>query len=226
MIAVIDYGAGNLRSVVRALHHVGATLHITDDPAVVAAADAVVLPGVGATRDTMQELGRRGLLDVIPQVIRNNTPFLAVCVGMQVLAAASEEFGNHACLSIVPGVVRRLPASAGKVPQIGWNQVHYTRNHPLLAGIPNDTDFYFVHSFFVDTPAPEIVVGETEYGRWFPSIIAQGSMFATQFHPEKSGRWGLQVYRNFIELVERHPVADAAVGREATIASPSFRPVR
>jgi len=226
MIAVIDYGAGNLRSVVRALHHVGATLHITDDPDIIATADAVVLPGVGATRDTMQELGRRGLLDVIPQVIQNNTPFLAVCVGMQVLAAASEEFGEHACLNIVPGVVRRLPASAGKVPQIGWNQVRYTRDHPLLAGIPNNTDFYFVHSYVVDTPAHDIVVGETEYGRWFPSIIAQGSMFATQFHPEKSGRWGLQVYRNFVQLAQEQPVADAAVGREATVASPSFRPVR
>jgi glutamine amidotransferase len=226
MIAVIDYGAGNLRSVVRALHHVGATLHITDDPAVVAAADGVVLPGVGATRDTMNELGRRGLLDIIPQVIRNDTPFLAVCVGMQVLATASEEFGEHACLNIVPGVVRRLPASAGKVPQIGWNQVRYTRAHPLLAGIPDNTDFYFVHSFRVDTPACDIVVGETEYGEWFPSIISHGSMFATQFHPEKSGRSGLQLYRNFVALVEEQPVADAAVGREAMPASPSFRRAR
>jgi glutamine amidotransferase len=222
MIAVIDYGAGNLRSVVRALHHVGATLHITDDPAVVAAADGVVLPGVGATRDTMTELERRGLLDVIPQVIHNNTPFLGVCVGMQVLATASEEFGEHACLNIVPGVVRRLPASAGKVPQIGWNQVRYTRPHPLLHGIPDNTDFYFVHSFRIDTPARDIVVGETEYGAWFPSIIAQGSMFATQFHPEKSGRWGLQLYSNFVALVEQ-PVADVAVGREAMPASLSFR---
>lgn len=220
MIAVIDYGAGNLRSVVRALQHVGANLQVTDDPQVVAAADGVVLPGVGATRDTMQELGRRNLVDVIHQVIANNTPFLGVCVGMQVLATASEEWGQHDCLGIVPGVVRRLPSTAGKVPQIGWNQVRLERTHPVLVGIPDNTNFYFVHSFYVDTLDPEIAVGRTDYGLWFPSIIARGSMVATQFHPEKSGRWGLAVYQNFVQWVEaQQPVTDTAVGHAASLTS-------
>ncbi len=205
MIAVIDYGAGNLRSAVRALQHVGAALTVSDDPKVIAAADGVVLPGVGATRDTMQELERRGLTSVIPEVIERRTPFLGICVGMQVLAETSEEWGAHACLGVVPGSVRRLPEAGGKVPQIGWNQVHFATEHPLFASIPDGADFYFVHSFYVDTAAPEIVAGRTAYGVEFPSVLAFGSAVATQFHPEKSGRWGLQLLRNFVGLVEAHP---------------------
>lgn len=204
MIAVIDYGAGNLRSAVRALRHVGADLTVTDDPAVIAAAQGVVLPGVGATFDTMSELDRRGLSAVIPQVIAVQTPFLGICVGMQVLAQTSEEFGEHACLGVVPGRVRKLPESAGKVPQIGWNQVRFGNpDHPVLSGIPDGTDFYFVHSYYVDTPDDSIVAGRTEYGVHFPALLAFGSAVATQFHPEKSGRWGLALLRNFVQLVER-----------------------
>ncbi len=216
MIAVIDYGAGNLRSAVRALRHVAADLTVTDNPDVIAAADGVVLPGVGATRDTMQELDRRGLTTVIPQVIARHTPFLGICVGMQVLAQTSEEWGTHACLGVVPGNVRRLPDTAGKVPQIGWNQVHFVTEHPLFAGIPDGADFYFVHSFYVDTPAAELVAGRTEYGAVFPSVLAFGSTVATQFHPEKSGRWGLALLRNFVRLVEAHRDADVARRAPAT----------
>lgn len=202
MIAVIDYGAGNLRSAVRALRHVGAELTVTDDPAVIASAQGVVLPGVGATFDTMRELERRGLSAVIPQVIGAQTPFLGICVGMQVLAQFSEEFGEHGCLGVVPGRVRKLPERAGKVPQIGWNQVQLAMpDHPVLAGIPDATDFYFVHSYYVDTPDATIVAGRTEYGVDFPAMLAFGSAFATQFHPEKSGRWGLALLRNFVQLV-------------------------
>ncbi|HEX6292297.1 MAG TPA: imidazole glycerol phosphate synthase subunit HisH [Herpetosiphonaceae bacterium] len=215
MIAVIDYGAGNLRSAVRALDHVGAQLTVTDDPNVIASAQGVVLPGVGATLDTMSELDRRGLSPVIPQVIRADTPFLGICVGMQVLAQISEEFGEHPCLGVVPGRVRKLPERAGKVPQIGWNQARLAMpEHPLLAGIPDATDFYFVHSYYVDTPDRSIVAGWTEYGVEFPSMLAFGSAFATQFHPEKSGRWGLALLRNFVQLVEsrsaRAPVQQGA----------------
>jgi glutamine amidotransferase len=203
MIAVIDYGAGNLRSVVRALHHVGAQLTVTDDPALITSAPGVVLPGVGATSDTMRELDRRGLSPVIPQVIQAQTPFLGICVGMQVLAQISEEFGEHPCLGVVPGRVRKLPERAGKVPQIGWNQARLAMpNHPVLAGIPDDTDFYFVHSYYVDTPNAAIVAGWTDYGVRFPAMLAFGSAFATQFHPEKSGRWGLALLRNFVQSVE------------------------
>jgi glutamine amidotransferase len=212
MIAVIDYGAGNLRSAVRALRHVGAELAVTDDPAVIAAAEGVVLPGVGATFDTMRELERRGLSPVIPQVIQAQTPFLGICVGMQVLAQFSEEFGEHGCLGVVPGRVRKLPERAGKVPQIGWNQVQFAMpDHPVLAGIPDATDFYFVHSYYVDTPDAAIVAGRTEYGVHFPAMLAFGSAFATQFHPEKSGRWGLALLRNFVQLVAARSTTAASV---------------
>ena len=203
MIAVIDYGAGNLRSVVRALQHVGAPLQVTDRPADLLAADGVVLPGVGATRDTMEALDRLELTPVIPELIRSGVPFLGICVGMQVLAELSDEWGAHACLGVIPGRVRRLPDAAGKVPQIGWNQVRFdpASAPAVLQGIPDGTDFYFVHSFYVDTPDDAIVAGRTDYGVAFPSVLAWGSASATQFHPEKSGRWGLALLRNWVRTV-------------------------
>jgi glutamine amidotransferase len=204
MIAVIDYGAGNLRSAVRALEHVGAPLRVTNRPADLRAADAVALPGVGATRDTMDALDRLELSPVIPELIRSGVPFLGICVGMQVLAEMSDEWGAHRCLGVIPGRVRRLPESGGKVPQIGWNQVRLNAADPppLLEGIPDGTDFYFVHSFYVDTPDGAIVAGRTDYGVTFPSVMAWGSAAATQFHPEKSGRWGLTLLRNWVRSVQ------------------------
>jgi glutamine amidotransferase len=201
MIAVINYGAGNLPNAVRALRHVGADLEVTDDPAVVRAADAVVLPGVGATADTMRSLTALGIAQVLPEVAALGRPFLGICVGMQVLLDASEEFGVHPCLGVIGGTVRRLPADAGKIPQIGWNQVRYSpayAGHPLLAGIPDGSDFYFVHSYYCDVADAAIVAGRTDYGIDFPSVIARGNLTAVQFHPEKSGRWGLQLLRNFV----------------------------
>lgn len=214
-IAVIDYGAGNLRSAVRALRHVGADLTVTNDPAVIEAAQGVVLPGVGATRDTMRALDELRLSRLIPALIKVNQPFLGICVGMQVLAEASEEFGQHRCLGVVQGCVRRLPSGTGKIPQIGWNQVHFgaASAHPLLDGIPDGTDFYFVHSYFVDTADERIVAGWTEYSCRFASILSYGSVVATQFHPEKSGRWGLALLRNFVRMVETHQsVTNEGVG--------------
>ncbi len=203
MIAVIDYGAGNLRSAVRALQHVGASLRVTNRPDDLFAADGVVLPGVGATRDTMEALDRLELAPAIPTLIRSGVPFLGICVGMQVLAETSDEWGSHPCLRVIPGHVRRLPETGGKVPQIGWNQVRFDPETApsLLDGIPDGTDFYFVHSFYVDTPDESIVVGRTDYGLPFPSLLAWDRAAATQFHPEKSGRWGLALLRNWVQSV-------------------------
>lgn len=205
-IAVINYGAGNLPNAVRALRAVGADLTVTDDPAAVLAADAVVLPGVGATADTMRSLHALGIARALPEVVAAGRPFLGICVGMQVLLAASVEFGLHECLGIVGGTVRRLPDAAGKIPQIGWNQVCYapaSAGHPLFAGIPDGSDFYFVHSYYCDVDDPAIVAGRTGYGLDFPSVIVRDNLAAVQFHPEKSGKYGLRLLENFVGLAER-----------------------
>lgn len=204
-LAVIDYGAGNLPNVVRALEHIGAPITVTADPAVVAAAPAIVLPGVGATRDTMDALHQRSLAPIIQSAIRRGIPFLGICVGMQVLLDESLEFGQHPCLGVVAGTVRRFTDTDQlKVPQIGWNEVFYPAqqaNHPLYDGIPNGTDFYFVHSYFCDVDDPAIIAGTTSYGLDFPSIIVRESLVAAQFHPEKSGAMGLRFLRNFVQHV-------------------------
>lgn len=205
-IAVINYGAGNLPNAVRALRHVGAELVVTDDPAVVRAAPAVVLPGVGATADTMRSLAELGLIEPLREVVAAGRPLLGICVGMQVLLTSSTEFGEHACLDLVAGVVRRLPDTAGKVPQIGWNQLRIAPQHaahPIFAGIPDGSEVYFVHSFYCDVADQAIVAARTDYGLAFPSLIVHDNLVAMQFHPEKSGRWGLQLLQNFVALCER-----------------------
>src|SRR6266508_3818880 len=170
-IAVIDYGAGNLRSVVRALSKVGATLNVTSDAATVRAAPAVVLPGVGATLDTMQSLQRLELVEAIGEVIRAGTPFLGICVGMQVLCEQSAEFGPHACLGAVHGSVQRLPAGQ-KVPQLGWNQRSYHNDvgrQPLVSNIPDSSVCYFVYSCYCGLADEWLVAGTTDYGIACPS---------------------------------------------------------
>jgi len=199
-IIVIDYGAGNLRSAVRALAHCGAELLVTSDPAVVREAQAVVFPGVGATLDSMNTLHRLNLADAIRDRVAAGVPLLGICVGMQVLCERSEEFGDHDCLGIVGGSVRRLPEGQ-KVPQIGWNQLTLAgeaAGHPLFAGIPDQSYFYFVHSYYCDLTDPANVAGRTEYGVEFPSALLRGNLAGVQFHPEKSGRWGLQLLANFV----------------------------
>lgn len=202
-IAVINYGAGNLPNVVRALRHVGAELEVTADPECVRAATAVVLPGVGATADTMRNLDQLGLSPVIREVVAAGRPFLGICVGMQVLLGSSSEFGDHPCLDLVGGTVRRFPPTAGKIPQIGWNQVAYSSafaKHPLFADIPDNSDFYFVHSYHCDLVDPTLVAGRTVYGLEFASVLVRDNLAAVQFHPEKSGRYGLQLLRNFVTI--------------------------
>ena len=198
-VLVLDYGAGNLRSVARAVEYVGFQPEVTADPRALEQADAVVMPGVGVAADTMRHLHEQALAEPLRAYILAGRPFLGVCMGMQALLTVSEEGGEHPCLDIVPGRVRRLDvANEMKVPHMGWNQVEQLREHPIFAEIPDGSCFYFVHSYYPDPEDQSLVVGRTEYGVAFPSVIARNGLVATQFHPEKSGGVGLQLYRNFL----------------------------
>lgn len=209
MIAIIDYGAGNLRSVAKAFEHLGYRALVTQRREDIERATAVVLPGVGAAADTMRSLQALALTQPIVQTIAAGKPFFGVCLGLQVLLEGSEEGGWQPCLGVIPGVVRRLPlADAGrepgapqlKVPHMGWNQVRQRQHHALFAGIPDEANFYFVHSYYVAPRDRALVAGETEYGIDFCSVVIRERLMATQFHPEKSGVWGLRLYDNFARL--------------------------
>jgi glutamine amidotransferase len=199
MIAILDYGAGNLRSVAKALETVGAAPVITDDPRVIARASGLVVPGQGHTGDAMGNLHRLGMVEPIQQYVASGRPFMGVCLGEQIIFETSDEANGLPCLGIIKGAVRRLPAGQ-KVPHMGWNSVRIRTAHPLLAGVPDGAFFYFVHSYYVDPVDPGVIVGETDYGVTFASVVAQDNVFATQFHPEKSSDIGLQIYRNFAGL--------------------------
>jgi len=198
-VVVLDYGAGNLRSVARAVEHVGFDAQVSADPRALDRAAAVVMPGVGAAADTMRHLQEHGFVEPLREYIVGGRPFLGVCMGLQALLTVSEEGGEHPCLDIVPGRVRRLDGASGlKIPHMGWNSVQQLRDHPIFEGIPDGSYFYFVHSYYPDPEDQSLVVGRTEYGVPFASVIARNGLVATQFHPEKSGRVGLQLYRNFL----------------------------
>lgn len=199
MITIIDYGAGNLRSVANAIMRLGYKPYITSNPADVLKARVVILPGVGAAADTMANLKARGLIRAISQLIAEDRPFFGVCMGLQILLTGSEEGGWNECLNILPGQVRKLPPGL-KIPHMGWNQVKQRGSHPIFGGIPDGTNFYFVHSYYATPDDESLVVSETEYGIAFCSAIARGNLVATQFHPEKSGEFGLKMYDNFIKL--------------------------
>jgi glutamine amidotransferase len=199
MIAVIDYGAGNLRSVINAIGRLDCQVHVTSDHDDMLSSQAVILPGVGAAADTMANLESLGLLDPIRHYIAENRPFLGICIGLQILFSGTEEGGRHKCLGVIPGVVRRLPSGL-KIPHMGWNQVKQRVVHPIFSGIPDEANFYFVHSYYVEPEDKSLVAGETEYGISICSVIARGNLIATQFHPEKSGEVGLKIYDNFIKI--------------------------
>ena len=199
MIAIVDYGAGNLRSVVNAITKLGYQSKITSSPGELANARAVILPGVGAAADTMENLKRLGLVNPICQLIADGRPFFGVCIGLQILFTGTEEGGWHECLGVIPGQVRKLP-SGPKVPHMGWNQVKQRAPHPVFGSIPDGANFYFVHSYYVEPDDESLVVGETDYGIPICSVIARGNLVATQFHPEKSGEFGLQMYSNFLKM--------------------------
>ncbi len=208
-IAVIDYGMGNLRSVSKAIEHVApvATVVVTSDPDVIAAAGRVVFPGQGAAPDCMREIEARGLREVIVDAARNK-PFLGICMGMQVLFEHSEE-GDTACLGILPGTVRRFPHEAMhddagnklKVPHMGWNNVHQALPHPLWTGIEEGERFYFVHSYFVEPASPAVIAGFSNYPFPFTCAVASDKLFAVQFHPEKSQNTGLMLLGNFVRWI-------------------------
>jgi glutamine amidotransferase len=201
MIAVVDYKAGNLTSVRLAFDAIGTSVTITDSPDVVMKADRVVFPGVGAAGASMQNLHNLGLADVIRAVVRRGTPFLGICIGCQVALEHSDEDGGVDCLGLLPGTVRRFRPTDrfDKVPQMGWNTVRQMRPHPMFENIPDNTAFYFVHSYYPDPANIDCVLGSTDYaGASFASAIAHKNLVATQFHPEKSGRFGLKLLDNFI----------------------------
>ena len=203
-IVVVDYDAGNLRSVQRALEAVGQRPLVTSDPRAVERAEALVLPGVGSAQDCMRKLAARGLVEPLKAYAASRRPFLGVCVGLQLLFDGSEEGGGVECLGILPGTVRRFAADHSlKVPQIGWNAVYFKFDHPLLRDIPGGSYFYFVHSYYADPAEPEITLGYAEYGVDFAAIVARDNVLATQFHPEKSADMGLRIYANFGRIVSR-----------------------
>ena len=198
-VVIIDYESGNLRSVSRAVEKAGVTPTVTSHAAALDTADGVILPGVGSGPAAMDALKSRELVQPLLDYIASGRPFLGVCLGLQLLLDATDE-GDADCLGLVPGRVRRLPDGL-KVPHMGWNTVRFQRQHPLWESIPQDSHFYFVHSYYADPVARENVAGLTEYGVPFCSIYARDNVVATQFHPEKSGENGLRIYANFIRQV-------------------------
>ena len=206
-VAVIDYGMGNLHSVASALEHVAPeqTVVVTSDPAVVAAADRVIFPGVGAIRDCMAEIKRLGFDKLLREQIATGKPVLGICVGMQALMDHSEENNGVDCIGILPGKVRFFGdhhkdanGDALKVPHMGWNQVHHN-DHPLWADIAQDSRFYFVHSFYILADDASQVAASCDYGMQFHAALTRGNLFAVQFHPEKSHTAGLQLLKNFLQ---------------------------
>ena len=207
-IVVIDYQSGNLRSVAKALETAGVTPQVTGDPARLRTADAVVLPGVGSGPAAMQALADRGLVEPLREYVASGRPFLGICLGLQLLLDRTEE-GDAPCLGIVPGRVKRLPPGQ-KVPHMGWNSVEFNQEHPILRGIPQNSHFYFVHSYYAAPDDTAGIAGVTEYGTPFCSVYIRDNLVATQFHPEKSSVIGLKIYHNFVALASGSPSRQGA----------------
>ena len=206
-IAIVDYQAGNLRSVQKALERFGADAVVTSDPKTIEAAHGVVFPGQGASDPSMCALRDRALIDPIREYIQSGRPFMGVCLGLQLLLDASDE-GVERGLGVIPGRVKRLPGGL-KVPHMGWNQVRFRADHPVLGGVPDASHFYFVHSYAADPADESVVAGTTRYGVEFCSVAARDNWIAFQFHPEKSGAIGLRLYQNFVELAGKGRVSSS-----------------
>jgi glutamine amidotransferase len=200
MIAIIDYGAGNIRSIEKALEHIGASVQVTDEPGIVNRAQAIVLPGVGSGGAAMSRMTERGLDDAIREATQQGKPFLGICLGMQLLADHHEE-GEVDGLRLFPGEVRRIPHGP-KIPHMGWNQVRPLQTAlAIFDDIPQDAYFYFAHSYYVEPQDSHGVAAVTEYGSTFCSVIVTEQVWGTQFHPEKSGAAGLQLLSNFLKWI-------------------------
>lgn len=200
-IAIIDYDAGNLKSVEKAFDYLGEKAFITRDRSEILGADRVILPGVGAFGDAMEKLHRYELVDVIKEAAGSGKPFLGICLGLQLLFESSEETPGVEGLGICKGKILRIPDQEGlKIPHMGWNSLKYDHPGRLYRGIPEDSYVYFVHSYYLKAENPEIVVASTQYSTHIHASIEQGNVFACQFHPEKSSEVGLAILRNFVEL--------------------------
>jgi imidazole glycerol-phosphate synthase subunit HisH len=196
MIAIIDYGVGNLRSVEKAFTKVGVPAQVTSDPDTIRHAPGVVLPGVGAFADCMANLNEYGLVEVVKAIIAAGKPLLGICVGMQILFEASEENGYHVGLGILGGVVKKIPGKL-KVPQIGWNNLNFTKPSPLFTGIEDNSYVYFVHSYSAVPTDTGVVTATTQYGQELTVAVQRDNIYAVQFHPEKSSEIGLEMLKNF-----------------------------
>ena len=199
LIGIVDYQAGNLRSVQKALEKFGARVLISSEKQDLLNSDAIVFPGQGACDSSMQNLKKKSLDEVLIRLIKDQVPFLAICLGLQLLLENSEE-GIEDCLGGIQGNVKKF-APGLKVPHMGWNQVEWRIDHPVFKNIPTNQNFYFVHSYYADPVDNSIVAGVTQYGQEFCSAVTFDNVIATQFHPEKSGSLGLQIYDNFIQFV-------------------------
>ena len=201
MIGIIDYDAGNIRSVEKALHYLGEETVVSRDTDILLNADKVILPGVGSFGDAMENLNRYELVPVIQQIVKENKPFLGICLGLQLLFESSEETPGVPGLGILKGRILRIPPSEGlKIPHMGWNSLHLQNNGRLFKGIPEDTYVYFVHSYYLQAEDPEIVKAVTDYSTCIHASVEKDNVFGCQFHPEKSSRWGLEILKNFAQI--------------------------
>lgn len=204
LVAVVDYGMGNLRSVSKAAEHMAGDqtrILITNQPEDIEKADSIIFPGQGAAKACMQALQETGMIHPIQKAAQDK-PFFGICMGLQVLMSHSDENEGVDCLDVIKGEVKHFDLERNpelKVPHMGWNQIHQTNEHPLWHGIPQDSRFYFVHSYFVEPQNPKYIAGETTHGQTFASALSHKNLFAIQAHPEKSAEYGLQLFKNFLQ---------------------------
>ena len=199
MITVIDYGMGNLRSVVKAVEKYTSDVRVSSDPASIATSKALIMPGDGAFGHAMENLTQMGWVEPLIDFIKAGGYFFGICLGYQLLFSTSEEFGHHKGLDIIPGNVVRFTTDL-KVPHMGWNQVEFKRHHPVVDGIPQYSYFYFIHTYYPVVNDSSWIIGQTQYAVEFASIVGKGNCIATQFHPEKSHKYGLKMIENFVRM--------------------------